>query len=937
MCPGGVSHGKRHPIDSIRDHKPITGDHDENAVVVMDANGLPVKDSGIQISTLVTGLSYVDEWDASGGTYPTPTKVGNFWTISVAGTLGGIPYAVHDWLVYVKASPVTWKKIDNTDLVTSVEGRTGAVALKDSDIFMDGKQLIMSTISWAKNYAITPPLTPVENDVWMVGITAQGLWTGHDGKFAIWRSGIWQFFSQPSKGCIVYSKDTDRIWRGNGLTSWIPIDQMINSAELLNLLATFNAQIIDSELWAKKVAESGGATPPITPILNAYYLVGNGATGVWAGHGGQVAKWSGIWTFIIPLVTDVWVTKAENNMYFSSGTSWILLWTKISYNNLQNLPTHAGLTLLNWASAGHTIDTDINMAGFEAIMTSYTRPRNIVNAPPAHVDGEVWIVGTTPSGAFIGHANQLARSMTGAWTFVTPKKGWLASLTDTSGAQIFKWDGSQWKLFEYGLQHEELTNKEWSNAGHTIDVDIDMDNHNLKNIYDMEENAMVFGSTDKGLANHYIYDYYIGRTIPGAGYDYVEMGSFAGTRHNLIISVSNPTDGHMDTFILATFNNMTGGAWHIAQPIAGKSALYLLLVKVDTSTVELRLMRNEVSIATPAQTWTHIFSYDGGVFTEASGTGTQSPIPNIFIQQTSNVQQFIMDITAQSFNGDVVSGIVGETIGYGDLCYLKQADKRWYKASNAAVSTSEGHIALAVGVASVGGSLTLLLKGYMRKDTGWAWVVDDTKRSLYIGATAGSMVQDKPAFPAMQRNIGFAVSANTIWFEADEYGETSTGIPDASESVKGITELATQAEADVGTDDARIMTPLKSSLQPEFVQGGEIVGPVTSTSGTFALAGTVTKTTTAGNYKLNICAELLGSGMSGPGFLENSCVVEVRVDGVAVLTMVELTQLYAVHSGIAIITLTAASHSITWYIRRLNSGTVGIQNMRACLSKVVVS
>lgn len=42
--------------------------------------------------------------------------------------------------------------------------------------------------------------------------------------------------------------------------------------------------------------------------------------------------------------------------------------------------------------------------------------------------------------------------------------------------------------------------------------------------------------------------------------------------------------------------------------------------------------------------------------------------------------------------------------------------------------------------------------------------------------------------------------------------------PDAAESTKGIAELATQAEVDTGTDDARIITPLKLKNSKWFTQ-----------------------------------------------------------------------------------------------------------------------
>jgi hypothetical protein len=119
---GTPGHRKRHQVNSTKDHLPIPGDHDENAIVVMDANGLPVKDSGVPLSTIVNGLTPKGDWDASGGTYPTPGKIGDFWWITVAGTIGGVDYQIHDWLVFIswgtpppESAPAVWKKIDNTD------------------------------------------------------------------------------------------------------------------------------------------------------------------------------------------------------------------------------------------------------------------------------------------------------------------------------------------------------------------------------------------------------------------------------------------------------------------------------------------------------------------------------------------------------------------------------------------------------------------------------------------------------------------------------------------------------------------------------------------------------------------------------------------------------------------------------------------------------
>lgn len=56
--------------------------------------------------------------------------------------------------------------------------------------------------------------------------------------------------------------------------------------------------------------------------------------------------------------------------------------------------------------------------------------------------------------------------------------------------------------------------------------------------------------------------------------------------------------------------------------------------------------------------------------------------------------------------------------------------------------------------------------------------------------------------------------------EISQYSATSSGSPDASETVKGILEIATQAEANGGVDDERAITALKLFNRP---QGGQVL------------------------------------------------------------------------------------------------------------------
>ena len=57
---------------------------------------------------------------------------------------------------------------------------------------------------------------------------------------------------------------------------------------------------------------------------------------------------------------------------------------------------------------------------------------------------------------------------------------------------------------------------------------------------------------------------------------------------------------------------------------------------------------------------------------------------------------------------------------------------------------------------------------------------------------------------------------NTIYYRSgtDDFRLIIPNIPDATETVKGIAEIATQAETDTGTDDTRFITPLKLATKP---------------------------------------------------------------------------------------------------------------------------
>lgn len=80
--------------------------------------------------TVIGAVDYKGTWNANTNTPNlgalTPDK-GDYYVVSVAGatSLGGITdWKIGDWAIY---NGTAWEKVDNTDLVASVFGRTGAV------------------------------------------------------------------------------------------------------------------------------------------------------------------------------------------------------------------------------------------------------------------------------------------------------------------------------------------------------------------------------------------------------------------------------------------------------------------------------------------------------------------------------------------------------------------------------------------------------------------------------------------------------------------------------------------------------------------------------------------------------------------------------------------------------------------------------------------
>ena len=60
--------------------------------------------------------------------------------------------------------------------------------------------------------------------------------------------------------------------------------------------------------------------------------------------------------------------------------------------------------------------------------------RNLATPPGSPTDGQRWIVAASPTGAWSGHATEIAAWQDGAWRFFAPRTGWLAYVVDEGAA-----------------------------------------------------------------------------------------------------------------------------------------------------------------------------------------------------------------------------------------------------------------------------------------------------------------------------------------------------------------------------------------------------------------------------------------------------------------------------------------------------------------------
>lgn len=120
--------------------------------VDLDSMESDIATNTADIAALANGMTYQGNWDASAGTFPGggTAQTGYFYTVSVGGTVDGIVFVAEDRLIATTDNASTstyagnWTKLDATDAVTSVAGKTGNVTLDLDDVSDSATRLALT-------------------------------------------------------------------------------------------------------------------------------------------------------------------------------------------------------------------------------------------------------------------------------------------------------------------------------------------------------------------------------------------------------------------------------------------------------------------------------------------------------------------------------------------------------------------------------------------------------------------------------------------------------------------------------------------------------------------------------------------------------------------------------------------------------------------------
>jgi len=107
-----------------------------------------------------------------------------------------------------------------------------------------------------------------------------------------------------------------------------------------------------------------------------------------------------------------------------------------------------GLPYIMAAQSQKHVTHNEAIRALDAIVQLSVLDRDLSAPPGSPAEGARYIVAASPTGAWSGHAGNVAAYQDGAWMFYAPSEGWIAWIGDEDAAVV--WDGAAWSALASG-------------------------------------------------------------------------------------------------------------------------------------------------------------------------------------------------------------------------------------------------------------------------------------------------------------------------------------------------------------------------------------------------------------------------------------------------------------------------------------------------------
>lgn len=189
-------------------------------------------------------------------------------------------------------------------------------------------------------------------------------------------------------------------------------------------------------------------TPPGSPNIGDTYMITTG-TGAWAGQDDDLTTYTAQgWLFITPKIGRPILVEDEDSFYFwDEGGSW-----NVGFGQ-------------NSVAADSVTPIEQDHIGIPTVIA-------ILNTPPGSpTEGQRWLVGTSPTGAWVGSNNKLATWRSGAWVYTSPHNG--AKIYDLNTGAEYGYESSAWALTtEAPVDAQVVYSYDFAVSGHATTIDV---------------------------------------------------------------------------------------------------------------------------------------------------------------------------------------------------------------------------------------------------------------------------------------------------------------------------------------------------------------------------------------------------------------------------------------------------------------------------------